>query len=110
MDNMQIQWIGDLTMKKHFFDSAIEITIEATSEHDEMVKALVILGKTDQKLSGKIPFVYKDKLFLATYNDNFIVIVDECVLNIRHLIYMYDNDILKYSDLCLDLNLKYFFL
>ena len=97
-------------MKKHFLDSIIQIINDATSEHDEMVKALVILGKTDQKLKGKIPFVYNDKLFLATYDENFIVILDECVLNIRDLIYIYDNDILKYSDLFLNVNLKYFFL
>lgn len=109
MHKYKLKWIGDTTKKDKAFRRTMQIVYDCTSEHDGEVTALVVLGEKMDIFIERIPFVAKDRLFLAIFGEHFIVILDESVLNIEQLIFMYDNNILKYSELFTNLNLNCFF-
>ena len=109
MPGNQVHWVGDLAMKDKNFHQAMQLVHDCTSEHNGHVTALVVLRKRKDTLMGMIPFIERDRIFLGIFNGEFIVIVDETVLNIKELIFICDNDISKYCDLSIDYNLNCFF-
>ena len=104
MKRVDVRWVGDLDSIETCTNLVLRIVDDCTSEHRGVVPALVVLGRNHSN-SQKIPFVHKEDLYLAYFHEKFVVIMDDSTLNIRELIFMYDNDIVNSSELQLNVDL-----
>lgn len=80
-------------MKNSVESKVAEILEACTSEHPDMVRARVVMMENSVLVEEKIPIIYKDELFLAIFDLNFVLIVELQFLNIRDMIFMIDNEI-----------------
>ena len=118
-------WVGELGMSLHGFKQAVEKILDfnvrwngaaafgwstyvkalrtitlCSYEYDGEVTAHVFMG--DSGRSGKVPFAYKDRPFLAIYESGFTVVVESLYLNIAELIFWIDTDKCDIADLGTD--------
>ena len=104
MKLIDVRWVGDLDSIETCTNLVLRIIDDWTSEHRGVVTALVVLGRNESN-SQQIPFVHKGILYLAYFQETFVVMIDESTLNIKELIFMYDNDIVNISELHLNVDL-----
>ena len=104
MKVIDVRWVGDLDSIETCTNLVLRIIDAWTSEHRGVVNALVVLGRNESN-SLKIPFVHEEILYLAYFQETFVVIMDESTLNIKELIFMYDNHIVNSSELHLNVDL-----
>ena len=104
MKRIDVRWVGDLDSIETCTNLVLRIIDDCTSEHRGVVTALVVLGRNESN-SQQIPFVHKENLYLAYFQEKFVVIMDDSTLNIKELIFMYDNDIVNSSELHLNVDL-----
>ena len=90
----------------HFRGEEVDTIIhQCTSEHDGSIHVVIVLGEF--KFGNvKQPFIFNEELYLAVYMANCVLISDDNSLNIRELIFMFDNAILTYDDMGIDVNLN----
>ena len=101
MNQVNIIWAGDMTLKESCVEKVTEIISFSTSEHRGLVTAWVVLGE-NKLTSSMIAFVHKNELYMACVQGNFVVILSDNVLDIKELILMYDSE--KIGSLELNLN------
>ena len=96
------QVVGDVQFLGEEVDTIID---QCTSEHDGLVDVLIVLGEFTFG-NVKQPFIFDEDLYLAVYMANCVLIFDDNSLNIRELIFMFDNAKLNYKDMGIDVNLN----
>ena len=108
MRRIDVQWVGNLSLKQSVFRGVEAIVNEFTSEHDGMVKVVAFL-QNQSNLIGKRPFLYRNEIYLAVFEETFILIFEDNSLNIRELIFIYDNEISNHEDLFMDVDICTYF-
>lgn len=102
MENLQLHWIGEMSLKNVVFESVMDEIQSTTSEHDGKVKAVVLV--TESIFSGKIPVVCNDALYLSVFRDRYVLFFTLNEVNVTDMIFMYDNEFVNFSDLHINLN------
>ena len=105
MRRVELQWAGDFCAGMCNTKSVLETIDESTSEHDGVVK-VVVISAHHTNFSGRRPFLYRNEIYLAVYKENYVVILEDNALNVKELIFLYDNEIIDSHDLSLDINLS----
>ena len=108
MRRIDVQWVGNLSVKQSVFRGVKAIVNEFTSEHDGMVKVVAFL-QNRSNLIGKRPFLYRNEIYLAVFKETFILIFEDNSLNIRELIFIYDSEILSHEDLFMNADICTYF-
>lgn len=97
MQNIHISWSGDVMMREAVREGAVSRVRQLTDEHRGNVHAYVHIHKSSNL--RKVPVTKEDQLFLAVFESDFVVIVDVGFVNIRELIFMYDNEKAAHTEL-----------
>ena len=95
-----IRWIGDSDYRWTTYMKVLWTITCCSYETEEEVSAFVFLGSTGR--SGKVPFAYLNRPFLAIYDSDFTVIVEYVYLNITELIFWIDTVKCDVADLGID--------
>lgn len=66
-----------------------------TSEHNGLVTAILVQGEFGE---GKFAFEHNGSVYLGVCQAEYIVILEEGVLNVRQLIFLLDNPIIQFVD------------
>ena len=107
MRNIDIRWVGEMALKNEVYENIFPIIGELTKEHDGNVRALVWLQNT--KRTGKVPLLLFEELYLGVFSENYGLFLPMHVLDVKELIFMYDNDIVEFRELAVFLNLDKLF-
>jgi hypothetical protein len=97
MSNIKIRWVGDMSLKCDVYEDVLAVIGELTNEHVGNVMAFVCLQRT--KSSGKVPFLLNGELYLGIFSEKYGLFLSIQVLDIKDLIFMYDNNIVDFNDL-----------
>ena len=103
MENHFISWYGDLHLKNSIATKVGQMIQECTSEQAGLVRVQVVLGENSCPINEKIPVICNDRLYLAFLEINFVLFVEIGFLNIKEMIFMYDNEIVDSSVLPVNL-------
>ena len=95
-----VRWNGEAAFSWSTYVKVLRTITLCSYEYDGEVSAHVFMGGTGR--SGKVPFAYKDRPFLAIYETKFTVIVESLYLNIAELIFWIDTDKCDIDDLGTD--------
>ena len=101
MRSVSWQFVGKYWEEWYNDDEIMQSIEECTSEYVGFVD--VIVFDNVSQFVGKIPLTQDNKLYLAVYTITFVVLLDASVLNVKELIFMYDNEI-KNCDYQCELN------
>ena len=108
MRKIEVEWVGDLSSKESSIEGAKQIINDCTSEHDGVVKVVVLL-ENPTHFVGKRSFLYDNEIYLSVFSKDYILIFEDDSLNIKELIFIYDNKIFNHEEVLFDAKLcKYF--
>ena len=97
MEEICISWSGD----HHAIDTvsgvASDLIRELCSEYRGTIRARVLIQKAF--FEGKVPFTFEDQLYLAVFESNYVIVIHLEYLDIRELIFMYDNKKVMHTEL-----------
>ena len=96
MRSVSWQFVGKYWEEWYNDDEIMQRIEECTSEYDGFVD--VIVFENVSQFVGKTPLMQNNKLYLAVYTINFVVLLDVSVLNVEELIFMYNNEIKSCDD------------
>ena len=97
MKRVEISWSGDVSKKRDIHPHAAWLVHQLCDEYGEAVQASVHIQPNLQR--GKFPVFRQGRLFLVVFRADFGVIIDIDYVNIREMIFMYDNVKVPHSDL-----------
>ena len=92
-----VKWFGKRPSPRAKRSKVMDMVTEYTSEHAEDFNVLGML--TESKSNSTIAFEYKNKLFVAAYWDDFVLIFEDTVLNIAILVSLWDKNLLTYEEM-----------
>ena len=104
MRTINVEWIGDVSSRQCSSEEVKQTINDCTSEHDGVVKVFAFL-KNPTNFFGKRPFLYKNEIYLSVFGQDYILIFEDNSLNIKELIFIYDNEILDHEDVLFDARL-----
>lgn len=100
-----VKWFGRRPSSRSNRAKIKEMIDEYTSEHDEEYIVCGFMNEssnltTNQNYSSNILFNFDNRLYLAVYNDVFVLIFPDITLNIAVLISLYERtDIKSYEEM-----------
>ena len=97
MRTVEVYWIGDVSTRHSPSEVAEQTIYDCTSEHDGVVKVLAFM-ENPTKFVGKRPFLYNDEIYLSVFGQDYILIFEDNSLNIKELIFIYDNEVLNHEE------------
>ena len=104
MRKIEIDWVEDETSRKSSHEGLEELINNCTSEHDGVVKVIAFSGNPTH-FFGKRPFLYKNEIYLSVFTQEYILIFEENSLNIKELIFIYDNEVFNHEEVLIDATL-----
>ena len=103
MDTVQVTWVGNLALRPLLRASVLAKIATSTSENRDAAEVFVFVGESSN--CGRRAFQYDGRLFLGDFCGSFVVVIEDTVLDIHELIFMYDSPIFSYIDLLFPVNL-----
>ena len=103
MTTLKVTWVGNPTLRPILQGSAIAKIAKSTSENKEPAEVFVFVGESSN--CGRRAFQYDGRLFLGDFCGSFVVVIEDVVLDIHELIFMFDSPIFSYIDLLFPVNL-----
>lgn len=97
MRTVEVYWIGDVSTRHSPSEVAEQTIYDCTSEHDGVVKVFAFM-ENPTKFVGKRPFLYNDEIYLSVFGQEYILIFEDNSLNIKELIFIYDNEVLNHEE------------
>ena len=104
MRKIEVDWVEDESSRKSSDEDLEELINNCTSEHDGVVKVIAFSGNPTH-FFGKRPFLYKNEIYLSVFTQEYILIFDENSLNIKELIFIYDNEVFNHEEVLIDATL-----
>ena len=104
MRSIELHWIGNEASSQSSSEAIKQTIDDCTSEHDGVVKVFAFL-ENPTKFVGKRPFFYKNEIYLSVFEQNYVLIFEDNSLNIKDLIFIYDNKILDHEEALFDARL-----
>ena len=104
MRTFNVEWIRDVSSRQCSSEEVKQTINDCTSEHDGVVKVFAFL-ENPTNFFGKRPFLYKNEIYLSVFGQDYILIFEDNSLNIKELIFIYDNEILDHEDVLFDARL-----
>ena len=101
MRKIEVDWIGVESSKKSSLEGLEDTINDCTSEHDGVVKVIAFSGNPTH-FFGKRPFLYKNEIYLSVFTQDYILIFEENSLNIKELIFIYDNEVFNHEEVLID--------
>ena len=93
----KVEWVGGRPSGWLEFAKTMASLTQCSSEHNGEVFAFVFMGVSGR--SGKVPFVCKGRLFLASYHQDYTIVVEDNYLNVKDLIFWIDTEKCDVADL-----------
>ena len=93
-----VKWFGKRPSPRAKRSKVLDIVTEYTSEHREDFDVFGMLTESINSTST-IPFQYKNKLFVAAYCEDFVLLFEDNVLNVAILISLWDKQLLTYDEM-----------
>ena len=104
MRKIEVDWVEDESSRKSSDEDLEELINNCTSEHDGVVKVIAFSGNPTH-FFGKRPFLYKNEIYLSVFTQEYILIFEENSLNIKELIFIYDNEVFNHEEVLIDATL-----
>ena len=104
MRKIEVDWVEDESSRKSSHEDLEELINKCTSEHDGVVKVIAFSGNPTH-FFGKRPFLYKNEIYLSVFTQDYILIFEENSLNIKELIFIYDNEVFNHEEVLIDATL-----
>ena len=101
MRKIEVDWVEDESSRKSSHEDLEELINNCTSEHDGVVKVIAFSGNPTH-FFGKRPFLYKNEIYLSVFTQEYILIFEENSLNIKELIFIYDNEVFNHEEVLID--------
>ena len=109
MRKVEVEWVGDVSSKENSREGVLRTITDYTSEHDGVVKVVALL-ENPYHFIGKRPFLYKNEIYLSVFSQDYILIFEDNSLNIKELIFVYDNQIFNHEEVFFDVRLCTYFI
>ena len=104
MRKIEVDWVEDESSRKSSDEDLEELINNCTSEHDGVVKVIAFSGNPTH-FFGERPFLYQNEIYLSVFRQDYILIFEENSLNIKELIFIYDNEIFNHEEVLFDATL-----
>ena len=97
MRTIELHWIGNEASSQSSSEAIKQTIDDCTPEHDGVVKVFAFM-ENPTNFVGKRPFLYNDEIYLSVFRQEYILIFEDNSLNIKELIFIYDNEVLNHEE------------